>query len=126
MNWGERKRMANEQFTRALESTREIQLTVTGRKSGRGITLPVWFVQQGGTLYLLPVRGSGSDWYKNVLREPTIRLTAGDAPLIARTTPITDPARVAQVVDMFRARYGADDVEAYYPKRDAAVEVPLT
>ncbi|PZS37909.1 MAG: DUF2255 domain-containing protein [Pseudonocardiales bacterium] len=118
--------MANEQFTRALESTREIQLTVTGRKSGRGITLPVWFVQQGGTLYLLPVRGSGSDWYKNVLREPTIRLTAGDAPLIARTTPITDPARVAQVVDMFRARYGADDVEAYYPKRDAAVEVPLT
>ncbi len=118
--------MANEQFTRALESTREIQLTVTGRKSGREITLPVWFVQQGGTLYLLPVRGSGSDWYKNVLREPTIRLTAGDAQLTPRATPITDPARVAQVVDMFRAKYGADDVEAYYPKRDAAVEVPLT
>ena len=118
--------MANEQFTRALESTREIQLTVTGRKSGREITLPVWFVQQGGTLYLLPVRGSGSDWYKNVLREPTIRLTAGDAQLTPRATPITDPAKVAQVVDMFRAKYGADDVEAYYPKRDAAVEVPLT
>ena len=118
--------MADEQFTRALESTREIQLTVTGRNSGREIILPVWFVRQGGTLYLLPVRGSGSDWYKNVLREPAIRLTAGDAQLTARATPITDPARVAQVVDMFRARYGADDVEAYYPKRDAAVEVPLT
>jgi hypothetical protein len=118
--------MANEQFTRALESTREIQLTVTGRKSGREITLPVWFVRQGGTLYLLPVRGSGSDWYKNVLREPTIRLTAEDAQLTARATPSAEPARVAQVVDMFRAKYGADDVEAYYPKRDAAVEVPLT
>ena len=118
--------MANEQFTRALESTREIQLTVIGRKSGREITIPVWFVQQGGTLYLLPVRGSDSDWYKNMLREPTIRLTVGDVQLTARATPITDPARVAQIVGTFRARYGAGDVEAYYPKRDVAVEVPLT
>jgi deazaflavin-dependent oxidoreductase (nitroreductase family) len=118
--------MANEQFTRALESTREIQLTVTGRKSGREITIPVWFVQQGDTLYLLPARGSDSDWYKNVLKEPTIRLTAGRAQLTAGATPITDPAQVAQIVDMFRAKHGADDVEAYYPKRDVAVEVPLT
>ena len=27
---------------------------------------------------------------------------------------------------MARARYGARDVERYYPKQDAAVEVPLT
>jgi len=27
---------------------------------------------------------------------------------------------------MFRAKYGARDVERYYPKQDAAVEVPLT
>jgi hypothetical protein len=61
-----------------------------------------------------------------MLREPAIRLTAGDAQLTAGATPITDPARVAQIVGMFRARYCADDVEAYYPKRDVAVEVPLT
>jgi hypothetical protein len=28
-------------------------------------------------------------------------------------------------LDRFRAKYGAQDVEAYYPKQDVAVEVPL-
>ena len=42
--------MADEEFTRALDSSREVDLTVTGRKSGRGITLPVWFTRDGGTL----------------------------------------------------------------------------
>jgi deazaflavin-dependent oxidoreductase (nitroreductase family) len=117
--------MPNEGFKRALEASREIQLTVTGRKSGREISIPVWFVQEGDKLYLVPVRGSESDWYKNVLRTPAIRLAAGQAQLTARATPISDPAKVDQILDKFRAKYGARDVEAYYPKRDAAVEVLL-
>ena len=117
--------MANEDFKSALESTREIQLTVTGRASGREISFPVWFVTEGGHLYLVPVHGSDSNWYKNVLKDPAVRLTADGAQLTARATPITDPARVAEVVDKFRAKYGAQNVEAYYPKHDVAVEVPL-
>ena len=39
--------MANEEFGQALESTREIELTVTGRRSGRAISIPVWFVWDG-------------------------------------------------------------------------------
>jgi deazaflavin-dependent oxidoreductase (nitroreductase family) len=117
--------MTDEDFKRALEASREIQLTVTGRKSGREISIPVWFVQEGDKLYLVPVRGSESDWYKNVLRTPTIRLAAGQAQLTARATPISDPAKVDQILDKFRAKYGAHDVEAYYPKHDAGVEVLL-
>jgi hypothetical protein len=119
------KRMANEEFKRALESTREIQLTVTGRASGREISFPVWFVTEGGTLYLVPVQGSDTNWYKNVLKDPAIRLAAGDAQVTARAAPVTDPARVGEIVDKFRAKYGAQNVEAYYPKHDVAVEVPL-
>lgn len=118
--------MASEEFTRALQSTQEIQLTVTGRKSGREITIPVWFAQEGDRLYLLPVNGTDSDWYKNVLKEPTIRLAAGGAQVTARAKPIEDPACVARVVDMFRAKYGSESVDSYYPKRNAAVEVPLS
>jgi deazaflavin-dependent oxidoreductase (nitroreductase family) len=118
--------MANEQFTRALQSTREIEITVTGRKSGRQISLPVWFAQEGDKLYLVPVNGSDTNWYKNLLKEPAIRVSAGGATHTASATPITDPARVAQIADMFRARYGARDFEAYYPKHDVAVEVPLS
>jgi len=117
--------MSDDDFKRALQASREIQLTVTGRKSGREISIPVWFVLEGDKLYLVPVRGSESDWYKNVLKTPTIRLAAGQAQLTARATPIADPTKVDQILDKFRAKYGARDVKAYYPKHDAAVEVLL-
>ena len=75
--------------------------------------------------YFVPVSGSESDWYKNVLRTPMIRLAAGPVQLTASATPISDPAKVDEILDKFRAKYGARDVEAYYPKHDAAVEVLL-
>ena len=65
--------------TPGTESTREIQITVTGRKSGRQITIPVWFVEEGEERYLLPVRGSDADWCRNLLKNPTIRVAAGGA-----------------------------------------------
>jgi hypothetical protein len=111
---------------RPLEDSREVELTVTGRTSGREISDPVWFVRDGEKLYLVPVRGSDSDWYKNVLKTPTIRPAAEAAQLNATVTPTSDAAKVEQVLDKFRAKYGARDVEAYYPKQDVAVEVPLT
>ena len=118
--------MASEQLNPALDSSQEIQLVVTGRTSGQEISLPVWFVRDGDPLYLVPVTGTDSNWYKNVRQEPAIRVVAGRAQLIARTTPVTDPVRVSEILDMFRAKYGARDVAAYYPKPDVAVEVPLT
>jgi hypothetical protein len=60
-----------------------------------------------------------------VLKTPTIRLAVGGARLDARATPISDAATVEEVFDRFRARYGGRDVEAYFPKQDVAVEVPL-
>jgi hypothetical protein len=119
------KTMADEEFLKALDSTGEIELTVTGRRTGREISIPVWFGREGDRLYLVPVTGSDSDWYKNVLKAPTLGLTAGGAQLTARATPITDPAKVAEIVGKFRAKYGAQEVTAYYPKHDVAVEVPL-
>jgi deazaflavin-dependent oxidoreductase (nitroreductase family) len=118
--------MANQELVQALDSSQEIQLTVTGRKSGQEISFPVWFIRDGDRLYLVPVTGTDSSWYKNVLKEPTIRVVAGPAQLVAQVTPVTDPARVSEVLDMFRAKYGARDVAAYYPKPNVALEVPLT
>jgi hypothetical protein len=54
--------MAFNEFEEALKNTDEIEITVTGRKSGRRISNPVWFVHQAEKLYLLPVKGSDSDW----------------------------------------------------------------
>jgi hypothetical protein len=119
------KCMAHEDFMKALDSKGEVELTVTGRRSGRELSRPVWFVREGDRLDLVPVSGSDSDWYKNALKAPTIRLAAGGAQLTERATPITDPGKVTEILDKFRAKYGAQEVAAYYTKQDVAVEVPL-
>src|SRR5438105_11957585 len=66
----------NETLTDRLSRYREINITVTGRKSGRAISNPVWFVLQEDQLYLLPVSGSDTQWYKNVLKNSLIRIDA--------------------------------------------------
>jgi deazaflavin-dependent oxidoreductase (nitroreductase family) len=117
--------MASAKLKSALEGASEIELSVTGRRSGRQITNPVWFVTEEDRLYLLPVYGSDSDWYRNVLKTPAIGIAAGGAETAATANPITDPGKASEVADKFRAKYGADQVARYYEKLDAAVEVPL-
>jgi deazaflavin-dependent oxidoreductase (nitroreductase family) len=109
----------------ALQGVKEVEITVTGRKSGRQISHPVWFVQEEDSVFLVPVAGSDSDWYKNVRRTPMIQLAANGTALSSSATPITDADRVDHVVAMLRDKYGADQVEAYFPKHDVAVQVPL-
>jgi deazaflavin-dependent oxidoreductase (nitroreductase family) len=108
-----------------LSRSTEITITVTGRKSGRAISIPVWFVLEGDKLYLLPVQGSDTAWYKNVLKNPMIRVEVSGADVEVQATPTTDAAQVASVVEKFRKKYGARDVKKYYAKFDVAVVTPM-
>jgi deazaflavin-dependent oxidoreductase (nitroreductase family) len=110
-----------------LTRYRQITISVIGRKSGRKISIPVWFVLEGSnTLHLLPVQGSDTQWYKNVLHNPQIRISARSKDGTFRATPITDPKSVRSVVEAFRAKYGAEDVKKYYSKFDAAVHIAIS
>ena len=106
-----------------LPRSREIQITVTGRTSGRAITNPVWFIWDEEKLYLLPVEGSDTQWFKNVLKNPAMRVAVRGAEAEFEAVPIRDAKRVAKVVEKFRGKYGAKDVKKYYSKFDVAVEV---
>jgi deazaflavin-dependent oxidoreductase (nitroreductase family) len=108
-----------------LARASEITITVVGRKSGRETSRPVWFVLEGDDLYLLPVEGSDTQWYQNVMKNPKIEAEAGGAKGEFKAIPITEPAEVAAVADKFRKKYGPGDVNKYYSKFDAAVLVPL-
>ncbi len=114
------KSTRNDVLRDRLSRSREINIIVTGRKSGRTISVPVWFVLDDEQLYLLPVYGSDTQWYKNVLKNPSIRIEAGTEAEF-KTSPITDATRVSAVVAKFRRKYGASDVRKYYSKLDVAV-----
>ena len=113
----------NDSLADRLSRYREIDITVTGRTSGRAISIPIWFVFEDGTLYLLPVQGSETQWYKNVLKNPKIKIDARGAERQLQATPVTDAKEVSSVIAKFRGKY-AGDVKKYYSKFDVAVVAP--
>jgi deazaflavin-dependent oxidoreductase (nitroreductase family) len=115
----------NDSLQDRLSRYSEITITVTGRKSGRKISIPIWFVFENGTLYLLPVKGSDTQWYKNALKNPTIRIDARGAGADIKVVLVTNAAQVSSVVEKFRAKYGAGDVKKYYSKFDVAVTAEM-
>ena len=111
----------NDSLKDRLSRYREITISVIGRKSGRLSSRPVWFVLEDDNLYLLPVQGSDTQWYKNVLKNPKIRIDARGTEGEFKAVPVTDTRQVQSVVEKFREKYGAKDVKQYYSKFDVAV-----
>jgi deazaflavin-dependent oxidoreductase (nitroreductase family) len=48
-------------------------LTTTGRVSGRPHQIEIWFGAQNSSIYLM-AGGHGSDWVKNLLKDPNVRV----------------------------------------------------
>jgi len=112
-------------FLQSLRRRREIGISVRGRRTGRKITLPVWFVLDDGTLWLLTVEGTRTQWFRNVCADPTVVIRAGRRRRTVKGQPITGRVRVRAVVERFREKYGRADVTHYYSGFDAAVKIAL-
>jgi len=112
---------AMNQLKDRLSRYRQIKLSVVGRNSGKTITNPVWFVAEDDKLYLLPVRSSDTQWYRNVLKDPQIRIEAHGFEATLRAKTITEADAVQSVIKKFRQKYSAADVRKYYSKFDVAL-----
>ncbi len=92
-----------EPVRRAIEITpaagtreRIIDITTTGRRTGRPRRIEIFFYRAAGATYLCSgAGGAATDWHANLLADPafTFHLKHGvRADLPARATPVTDPA----------------------------------
>jgi hypothetical protein len=117
--------MSKADLHQRLDRVSELTLSVKGRKSRREIPRPVWFVHEHNTLYFLPVQGSDTNWYKNLLANPTLKISVNGVEASAEGKPITDSNRVGDIIRKFKSKYGEGEVKRYYTKFDVAAEVPL-
>jgi len=117
--------MFKDDLRKRLNKVYEITLSVKGRKSGRDIPRPVWFAYEVNTLYLLPVQGSDTNWYKNMLVDPTLKISVNGVEISDRGKQITDTSTVDDIVGKFKSKYGEGEVKKYYTIFDVAVEVTL-
>ena len=108
-----------------LTKEKEIELTVTGRKSRKPIPRTVWFVLRGSNLLLLPVTGTNSQWYKNILKNPQVKITASAETISGKLRPITGKKEVAEVIQLFEKKYGPGDIKRYYSNPNVAASLPL-
>lgn len=97
-----------------LSRYHQTKISVIGRKSGQTISAPVWFVYEDDKLYLLPVRGSDTQWYKNVLRNPWIRIEARGRRygIASRFRHWCQIRKISS--GKIPGKYGAKDVKKYY------------
>lgn len=112
--------MAAIEFLEALKSTGEVDLTV--KRLGKWTTRPVWFVVDGATIYLLPMYGADTKWYKYVTTNPEIELSVRGKRVRAEARPV-DSQKLADVIHRFRSKYG--ELERYYRKVDTAIAVTI-
>ncbi len=112
----------DERVQRALENDRTIDITTTGRTSGRPRRIEIWMYRYDGRVFLSGSPGT-RDWYANLVRHPkfTFHLKGSvqaDLPAVAH--PITDETERREVIrgireDLGRGTHGLDDWVARSP-----------
>ena len=90
----------DEAVQRALENDRTVDITTTGRNSGRPRRIEIWRYRYDGRTFLSGSPGT-RDWYANLLANPELTFhlkgsARADLPAVAR--PITDEAERREVI----------------------------
>ena len=90
----------NDRILSALTRDLTIDITTTGRKSGRPQRIEIWFFHIDGRTYITGTPGV-RDWYANLLADPhfTFHLKESiEADLPAVAVPILDPAERRRIL----------------------------
>jgi deazaflavin-dependent oxidoreductase (nitroreductase family) len=80
-------------LARFMGSYAMLLLTTTGRRSGLPRRTALTFRDLGGSYLVLAGMGLGSDWYRNLLAQPRVRVRIGAQTFPATARPVLDPER---------------------------------
>jgi deazaflavin-dependent oxidoreductase (nitroreductase family) len=82
-----------------------IELTTTGRRTGKPHTRPVWFVVSDAKVLLQAGHDGKTDWYRNLAKKPSVSLRSGSYTFRGRAVTVADPARVEEIHRLFLRKY---------------------
>ena len=75
-------------------------LTTAGRKTGQPRQTPLQYEEESGVFYVASARGQSADWYRNLSANPQVELQVKGRRFQALAETITDPARVADFLEL--------------------------
>jgi deazaflavin-dependent oxidoreductase (nitroreductase family) len=85
-----------DEVRQALERQQTVEITTTGRRSGRPSRIETWRYRAAGRFWLTGSPGA-RDWYANMLADPEFTLHLNGMDLKVRGRPVTDPDERARV-----------------------------
>lgn len=80
-------------------------LTTTGRKTGLPRMTPLQYEEQDDVIYVASARGRQADWFRNILANPRVEIRVKARRFYGQAEPITDPARVADFLELRLERH---------------------
>jgi deazaflavin-dependent oxidoreductase (nitroreductase family) len=99
----------------ALKDRSTLSITTRGRRTGKRHTVPIWFVADGGILYLGTLN-AGRDWVRNLVKTPTVEVDIGGLRLRGHGRAVTDPAVDARVRELMAAKYWMAWIGSWFGK----------
>ncbi len=113
------------EITRALEADRLIDITTTGKRTGKRHRIEIAFHNHAGRIFISGMPGK-RDWYANLVANPdfTFHLKQSvQADLSAKAVPITDPAARRQVLSRVVEKWGRQNQLEAFVQGSPLVEV---
>jgi deazaflavin-dependent oxidoreductase (nitroreductase family) len=89
-----------------------LYLTTIGRKTGLPREIEIWFVERAGLLYVLTEDRHRSQWFRNVMANPTVTVKIAGRKWTAKgrvVDPHADEALYREIQDLSRQKYGWGD-----------------
>ena len=80
-------------------------LTTTGRKTGLPRLTPLQYELVDGQYTIGSARGTKADWFRNILADPHVRVRVKSREFAAIAEPVTDPARIAEFLELRLLRH---------------------
>jgi hypothetical protein len=110
-----------------VRNVRDATVTVISAKTGREVRLSVWFVDDDGVIYLLPMHGSKTKWYLSTLSNPRIQLEINRRFFSGEVKDINERKRVESIINLFKDKYGERAYRNFYGNHvDRALMVTIS
>ena len=93
-----------------LEETPYLNLTTKGRRTGLFRSVELWFAFEDGKLFFLA--HENSNWWKNLGKTPRVEIEVGE--ILFEGTGNLVQERLEHVFNLFRRKYGDDQVSRWY------------
>ena len=80
-------------------------VTTTGRRSGQGHEIEIWFGVVHDTMYLISGNGPTADWFRNLRADPAVTVRIDDERRRGVARVVDDPDERRRVGDVMGAKY---------------------